>query len=362
MKIIVIVACVFIFIFITELLFRCIYRNKYKHVPKLSWNDNYIVDHPFLSFSYAKNKIVKPKKLLNYDLQQNDYYSYEKDLTLNNMGHFGKDFSTEKDPSTLRVVCLGNSTTANNIAFNGVDYSYPTLLETYLTNKTKQKIEVYNCGIGGWTSVDILIDFLLNIVNTKPDYVIFCHGFVDLHLYLMDSFSLDYSHGRCNIGRKIHKLKQKSYLPQISVWHLYEHFRNKFFGNGNIRDELIEAIRLNKIHVDNLYNDLTVEKNIIKHLFVICKYHGIKLVVGTYPFYNYNKTTLSNKIEYGVNLENENIKELAKEFNVMFVDQNKNILKTKEYFLDWMHLTPKGMQFIAEEYGKEILKDYDEKC
>lgn len=349
---------IFCSLVIIEIVFRMVYKT-YIPIPKIKWKENYVEDHPFLSLSYGKNKLVKPKKLLSYELQKDKYYSYEEPLKLNNMGHFGNDFDIKTDASILRIACLGDSTTANNIAINGVDYSYPKFLQTYLSSRIHKRVDVYNFGIGGWTSVDILIDFLLNVINTKPDYVILSHAFVDLHLYLMDNFSLDYSHGRCNLGRGIFKLRMKSIIPQIKFWHSYEYIRTKLFGTGNIRDDVIMSIRTNTVNIKNKYKDLTVEKNILKNIFIICKHYGIKLIVGTYPFYNYNKTLHSNKIEEGVIMENNNIKELSEEFNTCLVDQDALILKNDDYFLDWMHLTPTGMKVVAENYGNEILKDYN---
>jgi len=172
------------------------------------------------------------------------------------MGRFGSDFTTEKNASVLRIACLGDSTTANNIALDGIDYSYPKLLQEHLSNHLSKVVEVYNFGIGGWSSSDIMIDFLLNVVSMRPDYVILCHGFVDLHLYLMEDFCRDYSHGRCNLGSKIGKIKMRALVPHIYYLHSYEYLRNKVFGTGNIRDEVMSALKTKPVDINKPYHDL----------------------------------------------------------------------------------------------------------
>ena len=49
------------------------------------------------------------------------------------------------------------------------------------------------------------------------------------------------------------------------------------------------------------------------------------------------------------------MQEIAKKNELKFVDCDKKIPKTKEYFLDTIHFTPKGMRFIAEEISKQII-------
>ena len=150
-------------ILLVELLFRFFYfiinKTNYFVSLKLRWKDSYIVSHPFLSFSYKKNSVINKNQKLPYPLHYNKFLSFKETLKINNLGHFGKDFNLNKNK--IRILCLGASTTANNISDGKNDYSYPKLLEDYLNKKLKKKVEVFNCGVGGWTSVDIFINFTL---------------------------------------------------------------------------------------------------------------------------------------------------------------------------------------------------------
>ena len=169
-------------IILVEILFRITYyaiNKKNYHVSlKLKWKDSYVVPHPFLSFSYKKNTTINKNQKLPYPIHTNKFFSFKEPLNVNSLGHLGDEFSSKKKKT--RILCLGASTTANNISDGKKDYTYPKLLEEYLNKKLGKKVEVFNCGIGGWTSVDIFINFVLNLIQLKPDYVILYHGYNDL--------------------------------------------------------------------------------------------------------------------------------------------------------------------------------------
>ena len=355
-------------LFVIEILFRIYYRLKHgnKYVPPFNpkREENYVISHPFLSISYKKNSLIKLRKELNYSIQKNKYYSFEKPLRLNNCGHFGNDFVEEKIKNTIRIACLGNSTTANNISYDGKDYCYPDILQESLQSKIHllkgyDKVEVYNYGIGGWVCQDILIDFILNVVRMKPDYIIFCHGFVDVPFHMMEDYSNDYFHGRKNLGEVIKEIQFVSYFPKLPFWKSYEYIKMKIFGTGFVRDEVIQKIRKQKVNVDNNlnYDTLKSESDILRNIFIICKHYNINMIASSYPFYNYDYTSMSKKIEEGVLMENKNIQNLAKEFNTIFIDHDNLVPKTDEYFLDWVHFTPEGMKLLAENYSELVIMD-----
>jgi len=224
-----------------------------------------------------------------------------------------------------------------------------------------QKTEVYNCGIGGWVSADIMINFLLNILPTNPDYVVLYHGICDLHLYLMSDFARDYSHGRYNFGEVIPRIKRAYYWPKIPGWTSYEYWKDKNFGTGNVRNDVLKRTKKERPDLSRLYRDLKVEKDILRNILVVCQYHGIKCILASYAFYHYRDDDMTKKMGEGVSIENRHIRALADEFNLPFVDIDGLVPKEDKYFLDWVHLTPAGMKIMAEKLAEEIFQIEAEK-
>jgi len=322
-----------------------------------------VITHPFLSFAYKRNGIIDKNQRLPYELHYHKYFSFKNPLRINKMGHFGREFSTEKPPDVLRIACLGASTTANNIADENRDYCYPEILEHLLTeyldeNGIKEKkAEVYNCGIGGWVSIDILIDFQLNILHTHPDYIILYHGFNDLPLYLMKDFSPDYHHGRKNLGEVLPIIKRAYYSPKIKFWHLYEYLKDKTLGTGNIRNDVLRLITKQEVDISRNFQNLEVEINILKNILILCKYFGIRIIMSSFVYYDYKNTPRAKKFFEGVKLENELLNSLAKEFDAIFVNLAELVPQNDEYFVDCVHFTPKGMEFIAKHFRDAIVSD-----
>lgn len=346
-------------IILFEICFRIFYYLKYKKnyfvSLKFKWNNSHVTTHPFLSFSYKKNSVIDKNQKLPYPLHYNKFYSYKNPLNINNFGHFGDNF-LPKDKNKIRVMCLGASTTANNISDGKKDYTYPKMLEEYLNENSDKKFEVLNCGVGGWTSIDIFINFVLNLIKLSPDYIILYHGHNDLHLYLMNEFSDDYQHGRKNLGEVIHKIKKAYFLPKIKFLHSYEFLKDKLFGTGNIRNDVLKLITKDNIDYTKQYFDLSRQKDIFEYLIVLCNNFNTNVILSSFCYYNWDNSFESSKIESGIDVENKLMKDLSIKFNCDFVNQNQLINKNKKNFVDSMHLTPDGMEKLSENFGKVILK------
>ena len=370
MDLAIITLSVILILFIIEIIFRIYYYNKHGrnyHVSiKFPWRESHVIPHPFLSLAYRRNSYIDRNQRLPYPIHTNKYFSFKKPLRINNLGHFGKDFSFKKPDGTLRIACLGHSSTANNIADENRDYCYPEFIESYLAEKlsssdSTKNVEVYNCGIGGWISIDIMIDFLLNIVHTKPDYIILYYGYNDLYFQLNDNFELDYSHNRKNLGEVLEVIKRGYYFPKIKFWHSYECLKDKLFGSGNVRNEVLRQINISKPKANRGFSNLEVEMHILRNILIVCKYYDIKIIVSSFVYYDHEKTPLTKKFSEGVNLENDLLRSLAKEFDAVFVDAAELVPQKDEFFVDCVHFTPKGMELIAKCFGDAVISDLVQK-
>ena len=117
------------------------------------------------------------------------------ELTTNNMGFANgpngdRDVSINKPEHLYRINCLGASTTGNYISEGNKNYSYPLELEKLLNELCSRKVEVNNFGLGGYNSADILVRFILEIVETNPDMIIVYHAHNDISSYLTQILSM----------------------------------------------------------------------------------------------------------------------------------------------------------------------------
>ena len=129
----------------------------------------------------------------------------------NNYGFVGThETALEKHEGVTRVICIGGSTTEMSYSYDP-NNTYPGWVQKYLG----PKYEVINAGCAGWTTVEMLINFELRLLDFKPDIIVLYAGFNDIRRCgLVNGFKSDYSHARFNKGfdRATHGRSVLSYV------------------------------------------------------------------------------------------------------------------------------------------------------
>ena len=87
----------------------------------------------------------------------------------NERGFPGPELPSKKQPGALRIACLGGSTTASG---------YPFVLEQDLQGLS-DTVEVLSFGVTRYSSTHSTVNFVLNVVDFEPDYVVFHHAWND---------------------------------------------------------------------------------------------------------------------------------------------------------------------------------------
>ncbi len=357
---------VLITLFFTDIFFSILYKKKnsvnYKRIKKILFEEIKVQPHPNLPFIYKKNHRSDSNTKLEYPLHDN-YVSAT--TSTNNLSYVNgddgsRDITIPKPKDLYRINCLGASTTQNTLKEKDKNeiFSYPILLEKKLKKKFNVNLEVNNCGTGGYTSADLLVRFLLQNIETKPDMVILYHAYNDIRSYLTNNFEPDYSHSRKNLGENYYKFYLGSLIPYVPI-NFINYFVNKWLSQ-NHRYSLIDSISKGKINLDNHKNldrGLKIYKRNLQNLISICKSNEIKMILCSFSFYLHDfvkNEKVHNLYKEIVIRENEIVEQLAKTNEVDFIDIYKLMPKVKENFLDTIHLTPAGMEILAEEISKKI--------
>jgi len=304
-----------------EILFRCIYaikhKSSYQLIPKVPFRRMYMEPHPYLTYVYKKNFLCQKAMRATYPLNRDKEYIFA-ELSTNNFRHINgskgnRDIIIPKPKGLIRINCLGASTTGNYITYNNRVYSYPMELEEALKRYfPKLNIEVNNCGQGGYTTAEILIKFLLNTIDTKPDIIVIYHAYNDLQPSLTDGFQSDYSHSRKNLGEVYYLYQLASKIPYVPLA-FYNYVVNNYFSQ-NIRFTLSSAITRKNADIKNDFKGLETYKRNIQHLVSVCKAYDIKVVLSTFCHYMHagiKNDPVHIKYHEGVALENEVMRKIA---------------------------------------------------
>jgi lysophospholipase L1-like esterase len=98
-------------------------------------------------------------------------------IEINSLGYRTREFSPHKPPRTVRVLCLGSSTTVAGLTN---DETYPALLEGKLRRRWPGlPVEVLNLGVSGVNSQHWL-DWLEEALSFEPDVVVQYEGINDI--------------------------------------------------------------------------------------------------------------------------------------------------------------------------------------
>jgi lysophospholipase L1-like esterase len=356
----------FLYILVVDLFFRGLVRYKtgrnYRLIPKLPFDKMYVEPHPYLTFAYKKNFLTQKSEGAYYPLNSDKGYSFGQSH-INNLGFIngpdgGREIIIPKPEGLFRIHCLGASSTGNRIAHKGVEHSYPLHLEKILREQFPEKaIEVNNSGIGGYTTAEILITYLLKIFDAKPDLVVIYHGYNDLGPSLTPDFQSDYSHARRNFGETYYKYKKFSNIPYIPIGFI-NFFINVFFPQ-NSRYALIPSISRGKANINTDFKGLATYARNIEHIINICKNSQTKVVLSTFCHHLYKdieNDPVHLKYHEGVLQENEIMRELARKHSIPLVDNQKLIPLDDRYFVDSIHFSPEGMKEIANNLSKPIME------
>lgn len=356
----------FTYIAAVEILFRifykAIFKKPYSHIPKIPFEEIHIEPHPYLPYVYKKNFLFQKETPAKYPLHQKDGYTFP-EVRSNNFRHINgpkgdRDIETPKPKGLIRINCLCDSPVSNYIRCNGKNYSVPMELEKILHDALSDvKIEVNNCGQGGYTSAEMLIKFLLDTIDTEPDIVVIYYAYNDLIPSLTPHYQSDHSHARRNLGEVYHLYRLASIIPDIRLAS-FNFLINYCLFSQNIRFSLLNKVSRGRIDVKSDFQGVGTYRRNLEHVINICKANGIHAILSTFSQYLYPQ--VQNKEVYlklceGIKLENDVMRSLAAKHGLPLVDNAYLVPEEDKYFMDTMHFTPEGMRLVAENISRSII-------
>ncbi|MEQ8767671.1 MAG: SGNH/GDSL hydrolase family protein [Planctomycetota bacterium] len=264
----------------------------------------------------------------------------------------------EKPEGTLRIACLGGSTTAsgNEASFKG---SYPFFLEQELEESLGREVEVLNFGVNAWTTAETVVNYVLNVQDYSPDLVLIHHAVNDAGPRFYPDYRSDYSH-----YRKSWELPQKHWLDRLltassDLWawaRSRKHFQtidvayavNRPFraGTSQIRDGRFPE-----------GSELGFVRN-IRTIVELTRIAGGETVLVTMPC-DERGAAPDEAVTLGVRENNALLRRLASEEGLLLIDLEQSMPVTDERvsrnYIDRVHFEPDGNAMKAEQIASALL-------
>ncbi len=296
--------------------------------------------HPFLAFTGMPSVALKG----------NDALGGLK--AFNNYGFLGGDFEVEKPKGTIRIATLGGSTTASG---------YPSHMETFLNEQSKVdsvQYQVYNFGVTYWTTAHSAVNFILNVQDFDPDYIVIHHAWNEekVRNTKPEDFRGDYSHA----FKYWHEPEIPDRLPMRMS--LTYRLLQENYGSVPAWQMLEPATTIDREKeqppFENKEELKPFERN-IKTILDLAELRGIKVVLTTQP----HSTDPNIPAYYGhpaIDQGNEVMRRIREEYQdrTLYVDLDSIMTgHMNDMFKDLGHMIPKGVKFKGHQIGEVILND-----
>jgi lysophospholipase L1-like esterase len=278
-------------------------------------------------------------------------------IKINSLGFRGDEFSREKPPGTLRIACLGASTTFCAEA-SGNDGTWPARLQALLQVKHPEfKVEVINAGVSGYVITESVRNLQHRVLPLEPDLVIFYEANNDMALD-----TRDLARRRGIIGEK------EGYRSPVSKW-ISRHSLFYDLATKNLailagqNDKTVKKLtdlpkdlpnrfvgELEKMH------GLLVDRQI--PLVLSCfltKYRrdqprDIQIANADVAFYYMPWMTIDSLLD-GMDLYNEAIIRFAHSRQIPVVADRDSIPADSAHFTDFVHFADAGCEDMAQRFA-----------
>ena len=272
----------------------------------------------------------------------------ERATRYNSLGFRGREFTYRKTSGLIRVACLGASTTESG---------YPQRLEEFLNTNAPEgvRFEVLNFGIAGWNSGHSLVNFVLNVRDFSPDFVVVHHG---------GNEGTERSIGPADPGDYSYRLKP--FEPRVASDRLlirtsaiYRYIRNRIdpMSSGLMLENAVlrDADSTEGINASDTIARSHFERN-LRTMTNLALVDESRVVLTTVPYARILETSTSTFLD--IEKSNETIRELVAEYRgqITLVDLDKVMSGRMEHlFLDVAHVNNEGRVFKAQQIGQVIL-------
>ena len=154
---------------------------------------------PIRTYQLSENRVIRYEFRPNYSPSDKPFDRSHKGYAINSAGFRDDEFDEAKQEGTIRIIALGDSTTAGN-GVPDVSRIFTQLLEKRLNESRGDedpRYEVFNLGVGGYHTMQEVETLRMKGLEYDPDLV--------LLTFCMNDFSL---HGDGGVVHRLRKINQ----------------------------------------------------------------------------------------------------------------------------------------------------------
>ena len=298
------------------------------------------------------------------------------EFSINKMGFRGRVPTAKKLNGNLRLFVLGGSSAFDHHLAEG--QSWPERLEGHLSVIGGGSVESYNFGIPGYSSRETLSNYIDKVRWLEPDLLVFYHGWNDLKYMRMFAKKVDVDRFY-SVKNWRDQYKFITAERPFRNWYALQILSDQFWTKltrpkaPQLKEGVSKAPSVDKAHV---YQELGPSMGLEYYRKNIESFVQAAISDGVRPIlaaqntlvhaglpkdlhrkvaFRWVQLSLPELVKYN-DLMVEVLSETAKKYQVPFVDLRKQINGRPEFFVDHVHMSPKGSKFFANLLSQEIAK------
>ncbi len=255
----------------------------------------------------------------------------------------GDSFLYVKPPDTLRIACLGGSTTMR---------AYPTHLAEELCPSFGNTIEIMDWGCAGWTVVESSINYLIRASDFQPDVVILHHGMNDMGPRLRNTYQLDYSHYRRPLSMNgppvwLRWLR----FSKLAVWLAMR----SGMGMADLDTQTVIPYKQSELYGNHPpTNTLMPYRNSLESIHTLTQSRGVKLILAG-MIWQATKTLPEKNVPL-IEEHNQLMRTFADKNHIEYADLQTSFQHRPEDFNDASHLNRLGNRRKAAILANAVAK------
>lgn len=252
-------------------------------------------------------------------------------------------FPYRKKPKTIRIACVGGSTTMNQ---------FPPMLFIILNRRpVDRRFEVMDFGSSAWNSTESTINFLIRVADFQPDVVLAHHGINDYPPRVWPNYRPDYSHFRKTWHEGWFGDFARNYLSYSwMISHLLRRIGMSYYDLQNRTTHRVDPSELNP---DLQPETLRAYERNLRMLHAMVSSYGGRLILAPMA---YLRTVDSPNEKKGIEECNQIMRAVARDLQVPLAETDEFLRERPEWFKDIVHLYPNGNHLKAQLYAYTILK------
>jgi lysophospholipase L1-like esterase len=280
-------------------------------------------------------------------------------LSINALGFRGEEITREKPPKTVRIVCVGASTTFDADVTSDAA-TWPARLQERLQQQYPDVgIQVINAAVPGFVITESLENVRRRVLPLQPDLVIYYEANNDIAL---DTRQLAVTMGLVEPSRGL--------IATVNGWLTRTSLLVDLI-EKNLKLVLVSDTAAGKIQTvpDNLPGRFIGELDRMRQEL---KAEGVELLLSTFlvkfrrdqprdqqidnarlAFFYMPWMTIDSMLD-AMDLYNSAILEYGRSLGVPVVDDRTAVPADAEHFVDWAHMTDAGCARMAERFHKYL--------